>query len=90
MAKHIIDDSPAGLAVLLSRKHGSGDDAAPPPMAPGDDKLPAGLEDAAQDVLDAVKAGDAKQLANALHDAWSLCDGADDDDASDEGPSDGE
>ena len=83
MARHVIDDSPAGLAVLLSRKHGSGDDMAP--AHGGGDALPAGCEDAAQDVIDNLH--DAKGLANALHDFWSLCQGSDD---TDEGPTDEE
>lgn len=71
MAKHIIDDSPKGLAVLLSSKHGSGDD-----MGPMDHsgEMPEGLEDAAQDLLDAIKSGDAKAVAHAFQDCQSLCD----------------
>lgn len=71
MAKHIIDDSPQGLAVMLSAKHGSGDDMAP---EGGDDAMPEGLEDACQDLMDAIKSGDAKAVAHAFQDCQSLCD----------------
>lgn len=73
MAKHVIDDSPGGLAILLSRKHGSGDDAAPGPAEPAGD-MPEGPEAAAHDLLQAIEAKDAEGIAHALHDAYSMCD----------------
>lgn len=78
-----MDDSPGGLALLL--KKGSGGPS-PMDMPRPSDKLPSGLEDAAQDILDAIKTDDRTHLANALYDAWSLCGGEGDD--ADEAPSD--
>ena len=55
--------------------------ASAPPADAGDSDL----NDAAQDVLDAVKSGDASHLAGALEDFFMLCDKQ----PHEEGPSDG-
>lgn len=60
MAK--IDDSPAGLAILLSKHHGGGDE----PM-PEDADVPDGLEDAMEDL------GLGRDKAKAFMDAVTLC-----------------
>ena len=64
MAKHVIDDSPQGLASLLSRKHGSGDDGHD---MPADEAVPDGLEDAMEDL------GLGRDKAKAFMDAVTLC-----------------
>ena len=65
MAKHVIDDSPQGLAILLSKHHGSGDDGAMD--AAPDADVPDGLEDAMEDL------GLGRDKAKAFMDAVTLC-----------------
>lgn len=72
MAKTTMTDSPEHLAILLSakpHKEPDGDEGMP------DDKLPAGLEDGAQDLIDALHGGDKTAVAKALMDCYSLCNG---------------
>lgn len=70
MARHVIDDSPEGLALLLGRDHGEASAGAP---APDDgDELPEGMHEAAADLIDAVHAKDHVGVARALHNAHSL------------------
>jgi len=68
-----IDDSPGGLAILLHAHHEPDGDEG------GDDAMPEGLEDAAHDLMQAIHSGDAKAVAHALQDCYSMCQGEGDD-----------
>lgn len=61
--------------LILAKKKPAGDDAPPPPDSDsgsdGDDSE--GLKSAAEDVLSAVKDGDADALAEALHSFVEMC-----------------
>jgi hypothetical protein len=59
-----------GLAVILGGA---------PKGKPGAKEEPSGEVDAAQDVLDAVKAGDAEMLSMAMKHFYELCSGGGDD-----------
>jgi hypothetical protein len=75
MARHVIDDSPEGLALLLGRdngQHGSGSVEDHPPNGGEEDDLPDGMHEAASDLIEAVHAKNQAGVAHALHNAHSL------------------
>ena len=72
-------DSAPVLAIALRHKMHGKDDMPPPDDGGEDDgDLPMGLEDAMNDLMDAIKSGDAKAAAHAFMNA-DACAGPDDD-----------
>ena len=63
------------LSVLLGKVKPGEDEEPPPDSEPGEDDN-GGMLDAAQAVLDAIKADDAQALADALKECFTLAGGA--------------